>query len=222
MTTNSSGSSDYRGRLRQLGMDADQLKEALGASNQERGRCDLDHCSKSAPGYYAYNGMLSSMSRQMSADGWERHDPMSMPLMINHDTRTVAGVTSGDQYTGLIIPGERPTTRNPKGELTRALIKRNRDRNETALIEISEFSPTKELLDRISEYNFWLVLVYFDKDSSLIRCEVSKPITANSKGHPQSWEQRIILPPYDIGPIDLGDDDPNDGFDPIDIPLTRR
>lgn len=213
---------DYRSLLRRLGLQADHIWEALGASNTERNLCASGHCSKSAAGYYAYNGMLTSLSRQMTSDRWKRNDPMSMPLLVNDDFKTVVSVKSGDQYTGLNVARQQPTTRNPIGELTKALVRNNYDRDQLVLLDIARRSVNKDLLESISDYRFLLVMVFFDKEYNQIRCEISEPEQTNVKGYITGWSRRIHMPPYELGDIDFGGDDPNEGFDPINVPLSRR
>lgn len=211
----------HEAALRRNGMRADQLVEALGASNTERRLCRQRHCAKSAPGYYAYNGMLSSLSLQMcNTQEWDRVDPLSMPLLLNRDRRIAFTASSGDRFTGLRIPGQRPRSKNPKGELTRELAKLNEIANTADGLFEADSTPLHKLLTELEEFTFWLALVYYDKKKLEVRCEVSQPSSFNSRGQIDDFYARIVLPPYSLDDDDFPEDeDPNHGFGPtFDVP----
>jgi hypothetical protein len=215
---------DHKASLQSHGMRAEHFIEALGASNTERRKCVHKHCAKSGPGYYAYNGMLTSLSGQMcDSEEWEREDPLSMPLLINHGRKIAIAVSSGDQYTGLLIPRNKPRSKNPKGALTRELARLNQIANaDEGFFPVPEI-PLPKALAELEKFTFWLTLVFFDRDRLEIRCEVSQPISLNSQGQVNDYCLRIILPPYSLSDEDFpDDDDPNDGFGPITVDVTRR
>lgn len=223
---------DYEASLRRYGMRAEHFMEALGASNTERLMCVHGHSARSGPGYYAYNGMLSSLSRQMcDGDEWEREDRLSMPLLVNRSRRLVLTVSSGDEYTGLVGYRQKPKTKNPKGELTRELARLNEAANQdtglfgAGVLELQDpqARSLRELVSDLDEYTFWLVLVYFDRDKLEIRCEVSQPKLFNS-GRVNDYYNRIVLPSYSLTEEDFPtEEDPNDDFGPsTDFDLPRR
>lgn len=220
-------SDDYESLLRALGLTSGQLTEALGASNTERRICVQKHCAKSAPGYYAYNGMLTSLSGQLcGTKEWQREDPMSMPLLLNHGLRVALTVSSGDRFTGLRIAGSQPRTKNPKGELTKELARMNAvTSDEGGLFEVPEENkePLHKLLAALDNFKFWVALVFFDRQDLEVRCEVSQPADFNNRGQVSSFRRRIILPPYALSGDDFPDDeDPNEGFGPIEFDVPRR
>lgn len=207
------------------GLRAEHFNEALGASNTERRLCARRHAAKSAPGYYAYNGMLTSLSGQMFSTGeWSREDPMSMPLLINRSRKMILTVSSGDAYTGVFGQGTLPRSRNPKGELTRELTRLNRIANERDGLFPAPPKPLHQLLVELADFTFWLSLVYFDRTKLEIRSEVSQPKLISSHGRVKDYYFRIPLPPYSLSEDDFddADDDPNDGFDPVSFDLPRR
>ena len=214
----------HEASLRRRGMCAEHFVEALGASNTERRMCVHRHSAKSGPGYYAYNGMLTSLSGQMcSGNEWEREDPLSMPLLINRGRKMVLAVSSGDRFTGLRIPGHRPRSKNPKGDLTRELARLNQVANaEAGLFKVAK-TPLHKLLSKLENFTFWLTLVFFDRDKREIRCEVSQPRKLTSRGQVSEYYLRTILPPYSLSDSDFPDEgDPNDGFGPITFDVPRR
>jgi hypothetical protein len=214
----------HEASLRRNGLRAEHFTEALGASNTERKMCVRGHSALSAPGFYAYNGMLTSLSSQMcQGDDWDREDPLSMPLLINRARKSVLTVSSGDKYTGLHGYDRKPQSRNPKGELTRELARLNQINNEPAGLFAAPEKPLHKLLKELKEYRFWLALVHYDRVKLEIRCEVSQPKLFSSQGRVNDYYLRIVLPPYTLTAADFpDDDDPNEGFDPIDVDVTRR
>lgn len=211
--------------LQRLGMQSEVFQTALGVSNSERRACVPRHAAKSAPGYYAYNGLLTSLSNQMTARGdWERQDPMSMPLLINRSRKIVLTVSSGDAYTGLIGQGTLPRSRNPKGDLTRELTRLNRISNERDGLFPAPQKPIHQLLSELNEFSFWLTLVFFDRLKLEIRSEVSQPKMIATSGRVKDYYSRIPLPSYSLTDDDFigDDDDPNDGFDPVNFDMPRR
>lgn len=222
MTSLSAPSEDHVNQLRAIGIEAEHLVEAIGASNIERRICVANHAAKSGPGYYAYNGMLTSLSKQMANNsGWRRIDPLSMPLLINNALGVVLSVSSGDQFTGLQIAGHEPRSRNPKGQLTKELTRLNQITEVKGLFEAPEI-PIRSVLEELKTTTFWLALVYFDKDVPEIRCEVSQPAGFNSRGQVDQYVRRIVIPPYPLEGNEFDGDDPNDGFGPITFDVPRR
>lgn len=214
----------HEASLRRNGMRAEHFVEALGASNTERKMCVRGHSALSGPGYYAYNGMLTSLSGQMcQGDEWDREDPLSMPLLISRARRSVLTVSSGDKFTGLRGYNRQPQSKNPKGELTRELARLNQIANEPEGLFAAPEKPLHKLLNELKDYQFWLALVYYDRSKLEIRCEVSQPKMFTAQGRVNDYYLRIILPPYALTDADFPDDeDPNDGFGPIDVGVTRR
>jgi hypothetical protein len=224
MATERQPGEGYEESLRRLGMRAEHFVEALGASNIERRLCRSRHAAKSAAGYYAYNGMLTSLSSQMCTDNsWTRENPMSMPLLVNRARRTVLTVSSGDRYTGLIGTGKKPHSKNPKGELTGELTRLNETFDDSAALFSVEKPPIHRLLAELVEFTFWVALVHFDKKKTEVRCEISQPKFINARGRLADYHFRIPIPPYSLADEDFNDDeDPNEGFGLVDFDVPRR
>lgn len=157
------------------------------------------------------------------SEEWDRHDPLSMPLIVNRARKSVLTVSSGDKYTGLRGYDQQPRSRNPKGELTRELTRLNALVHEPDGLFAAPEKPLHKLLDELRDFRFWLALVYFDRDKLEIRCEVSQPKLFSPHGRVKGYYLRIVLPPYALTEVDFPDDeDPNDGFDPIEVDVTPR
>ncbi|MFE7611646.1 hypothetical protein [Streptomyces celluloflavus] len=217
----------YATELASLGLRSETLRQALGASNTERALCSKKHAARIAPGIYAYNGLVTSLSRQLEDEGWERVDLAGvLPIMLNPDRRIALGVTSGNHLTGLRLGRQQPRSRYPKGELTRKLVGRNVSQGQIELLTRSVFQMD-EPKDELAGYNLWLMLVYFDQERKEIRHEVSLPERLNVKGYVKDWYARVTPPDFysvDSDDFEINDDgDPNEGFGPPDVvPVEPR
>ncbi|WPB92260.1 hypothetical protein [Streptomyces malaysiensis] len=218
---------DYEARVANLGLRGDVLRQALGASNTERGLCSKDHAARIAPGIYAYNGLVTSLSRQLDGeDHWRRVNLAGvLPIMLNSRTRVALGVASGSPLTGQRAGRLQPSSRYPKGELTKKLVERNVPLGQIALLGRSAFQVAEDT-DELADYNLWLMLVYFDQKRKEIRHEVSLPERLNAKGYVKDWYDRILpANPYSVDGDEFGsiDSDPNDGFGPpSEVTIERR
>jgi hypothetical protein len=210
----------YETQLQHLGIPHDALLEAIGASNTERRLCSV-HSTRTAFGFYAYNGLVVGMTSQLRHHGYTRIDLNGvLPLWVNDERRIKLGVTSGTAMTGVRVPKYQPRSRYPKGELFRQMVKRNNEAQLTPLFDIS--METDVEAEPVAEYRLWLELVYFDKAESEVRYEISHPVEVNARGFITAWSPRIIMPPYSIAELDRGDDDPNEGFGDVDFPVEPR
>ncbi|MFD9935423.1 hypothetical protein ACFWZ6_20045 [Streptomyces massasporeus] len=211
--------STYAGELAKLGLPPNVLREALGASNTERRLCSKKHSARIAPGIYAYNGLVTSLSKQLDGEGWERVDLAGvLPIMLNPKTRVALGVTSGNRLTGIRADRLQPSSRYPKGELTRRLVGRNVSPGQIPFLARSAFQA-EEPKDELAGYNLWLMLVYFDQKQKEIRHEISLPEKLSAKGHVKDWYVRITPPEfYSVGTEAFEvEEDPNEGFGPPDV-----
>ncbi|MYR74556.1 MULTISPECIES: hypothetical protein [unclassified Streptomyces] len=216
----------YEAELGNLELRAETLRQALGASNTERRLCSKKHSARIAPGIYAYNGLITSLSRQLEDESWERVNLSGvLPVMLNPRKRVALGVTSGNALTGLRLGGQQPSSRYPKGELTRKLVSKNVSPGQIELLGRSAFL-TETTTDQLAGYNLWLMVVYFDPERKQIRHEVSLPERLTAKGYVKDWYDRITPPqPYSVDDegFDIDGDDPNEGFGPPDVvPVEPR
>jgi hypothetical protein len=203
-------------RLAGIGLRYQALKEAVGASNTERERCS-PHSIKTAPGFYAYNGLVAGLSG-LRADKWERINLGGvLPLWVHTGHRIRLVVTSGNALTGLHY-GEEPRSRYPKGELVQQMVKQNKEAEMNPLFDLAMDADGDR--DPIADFDLWALMIYFDKAKSEIRSEVSRPKGVTGRGFIGSWTHRIVLPPYEV--IDMSGDDPNEGFGEVDVPVIPR
>ncbi|MET9614994.1 hypothetical protein [Kitasatospora indigofera] len=211
----------FDAELSRLGLKGAVVREAVGASNAERRLCSKKHAAKIAPGIYAYNGLVTSLSLQLEQDEqdeWERIDLAGvLPIIRNMRTKVALGVTSGNSLTGLRDGKNQPSSRYPKGELTKRLVDRNTSIGQLQLLDRSPFEVA-EPVDDLEGFNLWLLLVYFDRKQKEIRYEISLPERLTARGYMREWYHRIIPDdPYKADGYENEDGDPNDGFGPPDI-----
>jgi len=95
--------------------------------------------------------------------------------------------SSGDEVTGVEIPGRVPRTKYPKGELTAIAVRQNAEQGTFDLGE--EFAePTVEPAEL---ENVWFLLQRVTPD--YIYAELSLPVSIED-GMITDWEERILLP----------------------------
>ncbi|SED75715.1 hypothetical protein SAMN04489727_9247 [Amycolatopsis tolypomycina] len=207
------------GELTSMGIEPETLAEAIGAGSLERKKARIGHCAKNAPGFYAWNGTLTSLSQNMPNDAdWKRLDPSNLPVLISAEHKIVFTVSSGDALTGQRVYGQFPTTKNPKGRLTNCLQRRNANIGIDDLFDNSldriESPAERRLMDFLKsteDFKYWILLVFTDAKRNEIRYEVSEPRNSDANGRPAGWSRRLICPPYPIEE-QFGDEDPNEGF----------
>jgi len=215
------GSPDHEAQLQRLGLAGADVRESVGAGNIARKIPAVGHCAMGAPGYFAWNGVLTRLSQLLRERGWKRRDPSSLPALLNESTKVVLTVSSGDRLTGYVGPRIRPSTKNPKGELTRELQRRNGDSAAEGLFEAQRKTVDLFLKDT-EDFEFWVLLVHFDSKEKEIRYEVSRPLGSDARGYTNSWLPRIILPPYKLSDDDFDDRATNSTFGkPINVPVEE-
>jgi len=94
--------------LRQIGLEAEWVRTAVGDGNRERTRVLGSQNAMSAQGFYAWNGILASLTLTVQAYDWERDDPRCLPILIERNKKNILFISSGDEYTGMIGTGKLP------------------------------------------------------------------------------------------------------------------
>src|SRR6266511_2751949 len=173
-----------------LGLTLEDLHRALRAGDRERRTCTkLD--ARSAPSFLMWTRTIRILRETLIPRRWKAVDLNQLPLIVNHDRTIGIAVSSGDSVTGLVIPGVQPKTRNPKGAVTVAVVKRNED---LALFPLSDIVKEPEP-DDYSRLRTYYLLWYFDRKKSELRAELSQPEAVGSDGRIDSWiSPRIIIP----------------------------
>ncbi|WP_157601560.1 hypothetical protein [Saccharomonospora halophila] len=213
----------YEDSVRRLGMEPEALRAAISNGNAERRRVLSKHHAPTAQGFYSWNGVVSKLSEAAHDLGWERHNPMCLPVLLNPQTRTLLFVCSGDAYTGL-LGTERPRSRNPKGALVKALALQNNKLKESGALPI-DLPETEEhqLLSALVGYTSYALMVHFSKQDYQARYEMSEVENLDPRGRLSPSSNRHIAPKFKLDSNDFDDDDPNEGFDgPGDFPVPPK
>ncbi|MEV4344116.1 hypothetical protein AB0J83_06515 [Actinoplanes sp. NPDC049596] len=213
----------YERQLQQLGIPYEALLEVIGASNTERRLCALTS-ARTAFGYYAYNGAVIGLTGQLKDHGFRRINVNGvLPLWVNRERGVKLGVTSGNSMTGIRGTGIQPRSRYPKGELTQQMVQRNQPAGWMRLFDVSQEAESSDD-ESIADLDLWLLLMFIDKAKCEIRYEVSRPIGTNARGYITQWSPRVTPPPYAVEEFTEfpDDDDPNEGFGEIDVPVEPK
>lgn len=213
--------------LRQIGLEAAWIKEAVGYGNIERMRVLGSHNALSAQGFYAWNGILASLTRTVRNFGWERHNPQCLPVLIERKKKNILLISSGDEYTGMTGTGKLPRSRNRKGSIVEALARQNKQLlGDAPMLDIpvnTQKSDECELADELSGCTTYVLLVHFSKRDLAARYEVSSLEGDLISGCLSARYPRWIAPPYPLKDEDFDSEDPNEGFDgPESFPVPPR
>jgi hypothetical protein len=216
--------------LLQIGLEAEWLRAAVGNGNLERTRVLGSHNAPSAQGFYAWNGVLASLTRTVQAAqdfNWERRNPQCLPVLIERNKKNILFISSGDEYTGLGNSGRRyPRSRNPKGAIVAALANQNKKLMEDYPGLFPAERPKAdeyELMQELVGCTTYVLLVHFSKRDVQARYEVSRLEDANHGGCLSVRYPRWIAPAYPLTVEDFSTDDPNEGFDgPPEFPVSPK
>lgn len=218
------GKPSFAEGLRQLGLDPEWVREAVGKGNLERTRVLGGHNAPSAQGFCAWNGILASLTLTVQNFGWERHNPQCFPVLIERNKKNILFVSSGDEYTGVTGTGKPPRSRNPKGAIVEALAQQNKQLLGGApMLDIPvsiQKAAEYELIEELLGCTTYVLLVHFSKRDLEARYEVSR-LGDLTSGYLSARHPRWIAPPYPLAALDFDHDDPNDDFDgpqPFPIP----
>ena len=211
--------------FRQIGLEAEWVRTAVGEGNRERIRVLGSENAMSAEGFYAWNGILASLTLAVQGCGWERRDPLCLPVLIERNKKNVLFVSSGDPYTGVTGPGRLPRSRNPKGAIVAALARQNKKLLPEDVLFPVETTNTDEhdFMSELLGCTSYVLLVHFSQRDLQARYEVSRLGDVNTQGYLSVRHPRWVAPPYPLTAQDFGRNDPNEGFDgPGDYPVPPK
>lgn len=172
-------------RLRQLGLDATALRQALQQGLLASLECTASH-APTAAGTYGYHEIVRALRDLFRPFGWAGDDRWNRGLLTNEDGTRAIAVASGDENTGRA--DATPCTRNPKGSTT---IQAIRDNSIGWLF--SEMEEDREAQLAMSGIETRMLLTFRDFATQTFRSELSLPISINGRRCPDQWSERIIL-----------------------------
>ncbi|GAA4931830.1 hypothetical protein HD597_012877 [Nonomuraea thailandensis] len=195
-------------RLEELGLSWSDIEHALLAADREaRLYTHLD--PPNTPGIGRWGKTNRFLRERLTMRGWTYDNPRNLPRTIHPEGEFAIVATTGDECTGLRLPGMQPTTRYAKGPATAHLVERNERFVQPALFE--EEVPGEEIGEALAEVTgptggephvVWLLL--YNAMPAEIRSELSLPLSITSKGYVDSWSERILLPA--LAGKDLGEE----------------
>lgn len=209
--------------LEALGLDADDLREAVRLADVFRGTLTPHH-----PIYFV--GMapqaetVKVLSDLLVPKGWVRRDINASPRLVSPNGLVSIAVNSGDEGTGR--PLSIPRTRSAKGPTTQSDIKRNAEQVPLPMDVPVSYRPrrvmptdtTPTAITPLSATTTWFLLFFAASDE--VRCELSLPVSMDEDDHASEWRKRIILPsiPTEPGPRLRKSQDEVD----FDVPVMRK
>jgi hypothetical protein len=113
-------------------------------------------------------------------------------------------IASGDHDTGLVHGN--PKNRVPKGPRTAEVVEQNSTQMRLFDDDIPAI-PLALVPDEKPQRLTYILLVYIDWDTRVIRSELSVPMDMNAEGLITAWRKRILLPdvPFDNDPMQAGE-----------------
>lgn len=174
------------GRLQQLGLSADLLVRALLRADAEA-KMTSGLEPPTAEGTTRYAKTVRYVREELVLLDW-RFDNYKNFCRTIHPSGAFSIVTSsGDEFTGVEIPGMKPSTKYPKGDLTALAVMQNADQG---VLDLGAHYAVNTV-DLADLENIWFLLQRVTDQT--IYAELSLP-TAIENGGIVDWEERILLP----------------------------
>ncbi len=205
---------DVNSRLKELGLGAGTLREALQRGFASWASCTINHPTN-YPGISFWANTIAALRELLHSDGWTRRDDGNLPLTVDPNGRVSIVVSTGDEYTGL--PDLTPSTQSSKGPRTVSVVEVNAQQ-----IPLFDFKKHPEIVKQGEERLTWILLFHRDKTSNEMRCELSCPVKMNEEGQIDAWAERIILPriPFGGENVEVRKDAPK--TPEIDVKIKRK
>lgn len=184
---NNGAKEGYQVKLKQLGIDEDDLKAAVLAGELARNNASLLH-PKMFPGYYAFAERVRMLRERLLAKGWKAVYESGLELACNPDDSIAILVSAGDPFTG--VDDKNPKSKNRKGRSTKKLIAVNQ-----GLLCAEDdlgFMTKPPILDSSRRASWYLLVYPSDKE---IRYELALPNKLDPQRVLCGWAERIILDP---------------------------
>lgn len=205
-----------QGRLQELGLTTDVLVRALLRADAEA-KLTTGLEPPTAAGTTRYNKTVGFLREELLPFGWQFDNARNFCRTIHPSGAFSVVTSSGDEFTGVDLPGMKPTTKYPRGDLTALAVHQNADQGVLDLG--ADFDGTDEpgVLESI-----WFLLQRVTRDE--IYAELSLP-TAIEGGLIVDWEERIILPPtsrQDPAPTITVEEPPTGDSDAYTVDVAAR
>jgi len=206
-------------RLAQLGLREEQLQEAI-----MEGVVAQRNCTENDPPTLRNilpwgKTMTGLRNRLLPTGGWRRCDVGNFSRVINDELGVAICVSTGDEKTGLRLPGEAPRTKYPKGTFTANAIESNLSFSFMADLMPTQFEEATVVPEGLATY-----MLLIARMGNEVRCELSLPNAVDTDGRVHEWAERIILNPVklDIEPTQPTPEASMENAPAVEIDVTRK
>lgn len=167
-----------------------------------------------AEGIARYSKTTRFLREELLPFGWTHTNANNFCRTFNPDGTIALVASSGDSGAGMVLPGQNPSTKYPKGETTVRAVAANQ---QLTLDFGDDFADESRLDATIA---IWYLL--YQVKGHMIYCELSLPASIEN-GYIETWSERIILPPIERtgSPISSSGTDEGDG-DRYEVNVARR
>lgn len=178
-------------RLSELGLRAEELRNAVSRGDEMRRRCSPLH-PKTYPGQVMWAETVEALRRQVipGRGDWTPDSTNNYETVFSTESNISIAIVGGDGNTG-VVGFQDPSFRRKRGPLTRRRVQRNLASQAT--LPLAEFE-VDELPDS-EKVNTWFLLVH--ARSERLYQELSLPITLDEESRVTRWAERILLEPLD-------------------------
>lgn len=177
-------------RLHELGLTIDQITRAL-----LRADAEAKHTTglepPAAEGTVRYFKTVRFLREELVPLGWGVNDARNFCRTVDPHHAFSIVTSSGDDVTGMEIPGRAPRTKYPKGELTALAVRQNAGQGAFDFGEDFVRSTTELAFAPGELENLWFLLQRVTPD--FIYSELSMPVHIEG-GMITDWEERILIP----------------------------
>ena len=198
-------------RLKEINIKNQHLQDACLAGLLQKNNCNENN-TKGGPGFIQWDETIRSLRELSIEDGWTRYQQNHLEGIISENSKTIILPSSGNLSTG--NPNQTPINKNPKGYRTIQIIEK--------VAQGNLFTGYPDQSDDV--YNELFILLYYCTDQKL-KMELSKPLQITRQGKIVAWQERIIIPEYNLYDFDPSkyNNSPNlPDSDSLDIEVLRR
>lgn len=176
---------DATGRLAELGVSSQIIREAVLAGELAR-----DGCTANDPpmlrGIASWGRTIRTLRELLGPEGWRRDDKDNFSTVVHPNGQLAIAAAVGDEHTA--IPTLTPKTKHPKGGVTETAVENNQ---QLSLFSQTELAPPRQLRAT------WILLTC--RRDGAVFIELSLPSRVGIDGRVNEWSERIILDPIESG-----------------------
>ncbi|HEX2859072.1 MAG TPA: hypothetical protein VHP58_02615 [Alphaproteobacteria bacterium] len=199
--------------LEALGLTVEPFHQSLFKGHSDRLAFSNPNDAVFMPPLVQWNGTLSGLRTHLAPFGWTKLTDQGYDLVVDATGKLAIAVSSGDDNTGIdgLFP---PTTKCAKGPRTIDAVQTN------AMLMDNLFPETLPHPSVMHKKGRLTRLLLFSQRGGVIYSELSLPSSTDGSKI-DSWQERIILPPMDLGAIPTQPETPDDTPDVL-VDVRRK